>query len=110
MKTSVEGLNLIKDYEGLRLEAYYCPSGILTIGYGHTGPDVWVSMVITESEAERLLQQDLAKFEDGVKEFITVPLNQNQFDALVSFTYNVGIGALQNSTLRKRLNAGEEND
>jgi GH24 family phage-related lysozyme (muramidase) len=108
MKISSEGLNLIKDYEGLRLEAYYCPSGILTIGYGHTGPDVWVGMIIAESEAERLLQQDLVKFEDGVKESITVPLNQNQFDALVSFTYNVGIGALQNSTFRKRLNAGED--
>jgi len=108
MKTSVEGLNLIKDYEGLRLEAYYCSSGVLTIGYGHTGPDVWVGMTITESEAEHLLQQDLVKFENGVEELITVPLNQNQFDALVSFTYNVGVGALQDSTLRKRLNAGED--
>ena len=108
MKISFEGLNLIKNYEGLRLEAYYCPSGILTIGYGHTGSDVWVGMTVTESEAENLLQQDLVKFENAVKNCITVPLNQNQFDALVSFTYNVGIGALQDSTLKKRLNAGED--
>lgn len=108
MKISFEGLNLIKNYEGLRLEAYYCPSGILTIGYGHTGSDVWVGMTVTESEAENLLQQDLVKFENAVKKYITVPLNQNQFDALVSFTYNVGIGALQDSTLKKRLNAGED--
>ena len=108
MHISQSGIDLIKEYEGLRLESYYCPAGILTIGYGHTGPDVWVGMVITEPEAEELLKQDLIKFENAIKKYITVPLNQNQFDALVSFTYNVGPGALQNSTLKKRLNAGED--
>lgn len=110
MKTSQPGVNLIKEFEGLRLESYYCPSQILTIGYGHTGPDVWVGQIITEPEAEKLLKDDLEIFERAVEELIDVDLTQNQFDALVSFTFNCGDGALEQSTLRRRLNDGEDPD
>ena len=108
MKTSTAGLNLIKSFEGLRLTAYKCPANVWTIGWGHTGPDVTPGLTINEKRADHLLQKDLGKFEDAVNLNITVPLNQQQFDALVSFTYNCGVGALQESTLRKRLNNKEE--
>ena len=97
------GLNLIKVFEGLSLSAYRCPAGVLTIGYGHTG-DVYEDQVIDMDEAELLLQQDLEKFEDAVVDVVNVPINQNQFDALVSFTYNIGIGAFRKSTLLNLLN------
>ena len=108
MKTSQAGVDLIKEFEGLRLESYFCASQVLTIGYGHTGPDVWVGQVITEPEAEKLLRDDLEIFERAVEELIDIDLTQNQFDALVSFTFNCGDGALEQSTLRRRLNAGED--
>jgi lysozyme len=108
MKISVTGINLIKSFEGLELHAYVDAVGILTIGYGHTGPDVRKGMTITESQATDLLNKDLISFESAVTKLITIPLNQNQFDALVSFTYNVGIGSLESSTLRRRLNAHED--
>lgn len=107
MKTSAQGLKLIKEFEGLRLTAYYDVVGVLTIGYGHTGDDVYVGQTVTEQQAEQLLQKDLNTFEQAVNKLISINLNQNQFDALVSFTYNVGAGALGESTLRKRLNSGE---
>ena len=84
-----------------------CPAGVLTIGYGHTGPDVTPGMKITQAEAERLLKQDLHHFEDEVSWLIAVPLTQHEFDAIVSFTYNVGAGSLEHSTFRRRMNAGE---
>ena len=108
MKTSQAGVDLIKEFEGLRLDSYYCASQILTIGYGHTGPDVWVGQVITEQEAEKLLRDDLEIFEQAVSELIDIDLTQNQFDALVSFTFNCGDGALEQSSLRRRLNKGED--
>lgn len=111
MRTGVEGLNLIKSFEGLELTAYYCPAGVLTIGYGHTDaagpPKVMLGMQITELEANRILREDLKKYEQAVDKSVRVPLSQNQFDALVSFTFNCGIGALQKSTLLKKLNRGE---
>jgi GH24 family phage-related lysozyme (muramidase) len=107
MKISSKGLKLIKEFEGLRLDAYYCSSNVLTIGYGSTGPHVKQGMRITEKEAEDLLCKDLSRFEEGVTKLITIPLNQEQFDALVSFAFNCGNGALEESTLRRRLNAGE---
>ena len=107
-KTGNKGLALIKEFEGCRLEAYVCPAGVLTIGVGHTGPDVKPQMVITQSEADRLLQQDVQRFEKAVIDQINVPLDQCEFDALVSFAFNCGAGALSESTLRRRLNAGEE--
>lgn len=95
---------LIKSFEGLELEAYLCPANIWTIGYGHTG-DVKEGDTITKAEADELLEKDLEKFRGGVNRCVKVPLNENQFGALVSFAYNVGIGSLQSSTLLKLLNA-----
>lgn len=109
MKISEEGLKLIKRFEGLCLEAYPDPGTgdePWTIGYGHTG-GVKKGQTITKADAEQLLEIDLERFESAVFEYIDVDLNQNEFDALVSFTFNIGVGALAASTLRKRLNAGE---
>ena len=80
----------------------------MTIGYGHTGPDVYRGLTITEEKAEQLLVQDLHRFERAVREMIGVPFTQHEFDATVSFTYNVGEGALSSSTFRRRINAGED--
>jgi len=110
MRTSQAGISLIKEFEGLRLKAYRCPAGLWTIGYGHTTaagkPVVFPDMTITEQEAERILARDLEMYEDGVKRAVKVDLTQNQFDVLVSFAYNCGVGALEKSTLLKRVNAG----
>ena len=100
-----DGLNLIKQWEGLRLEAYLCPAKVWTIGYGHTAT-AKKGMSISEAEAVNLLRGDLAKFQRCVENAITVPLNDNQFAALVSFCFNVGEGAFRGSTLLKKLNAG----
>ena len=80
---------------------------MLTIGYGHTGSDVLLGMEITEEEAELILKEDLGKFEASVKTLISVSLTQHEFDAIVSFTFNVGGGALEQSTFRRRINSGE---
>ena len=93
MNISERGKNLIKSYEGCRLEAYYCPSGVLTIGYGHTGGDVYPGQVITQAEADALFDQDIVGYVNSVRAYED-QLNQNQFDALVSFCYNCGAGAL----------------
>lgn len=106
MKISQRGLDLIKKFEGLRLTAYRCPAGVLTVGYGSTGPHVKQGMVITEDEAEALLRKDVARFEDGVNHIVG-PCTQGQFDALVSFAFNLGLGALMSSTLLKRHKAGD---
>ena len=108
MKTSQAGVDLIKNFEGLRLDSYLCSSNVPTIGYGHTGPDVELGMRTTTQKAELLLKKDLERFEKAVYLAIDVELSQNQFDALVSFAFNVGTGALNESTLRKRLNAGQD--
>jgi lysozyme len=111
MKTSDDGVALIKLYEGCKLKAYKCPAGVWTIGYGHTTmagePTVVEGMKITAVEATNILKRDLKKFEDDVAQSVTVPLSQNQFDALISFAFNVGIGALRKSTLLRKLNAGQ---
>lgn len=105
MTTSAAGIKLIKKFEGCELTSYHDAVGVLTIGYGHTGPDVHEQQVISESEAEQLLRKDLKYFEESIQSSLKVPVNQNQFDALVSFSYNVGVGALQSSTLLKLLNS-----
>lgn len=107
-----EALDIIKESETLQLKAYICPAGILTIGYGHTGPDVKPGMVITKEQAETLLQQDLERFERDVRNLVKVHVNENQFGALVSFAFNVGSDidddelaeGLGDSTLLKKLN------
>ena len=107
MKTSENGVELIKRFEGLELEAYQDIAGIWTIGYGHTGPDVEPGMKLTEREAEQLLRKDLKPREQAVESAVKVSLNQNEFDALVSFVYNVGASAFRSSTALKRLNRGD---
>lgn len=100
MKTSFNGIELIKKHEGLRLRAYLCPGGVWTIGYGHTRL-AREGMVITAPRAQELLVEDLSEAElcvlrQGLK------INQNQFDALVSFVFNCGSGNFQRSTLLKK--------
>ena len=111
MKTSEAGVDLIKQFEGCKLTAYKCPAGVWTIGYGHTTmagePTVVEGMKITAVEATNILKRDLKKFEAGVDAVVKVPLEQHQFDALVSFAFNVGLGALGKSTLLRKLNAGD---
>jgi lysozyme len=104
--TGKKGINLIKKFEGLRLRAYYCPAGKLTIGYGHTA-GVKEKDKITELQAEGFLKQDLVKFQRAVNSLVKVPINQNQFDSLVSFAFNLGAGALQKSSLLRLLNSSD---
>lgn len=96
MKTSQNGINLIKQFEGCRLQAYkpVAAEPCYTIGYGHYGSDVLPGMVISQAQAEAYLAQDLAKYEKSVNA-LNIPFNQNQFDALVSFAYNCGSGNLK---------------
>lgn len=107
MNISQNGIDLIKRFEGCRLKAYRCPAGVLTIGYGHTGSDVSNGMEISQEKAENMLKMDLVVHCNNVTKLVKVPLNQNQFDALVSFEYNVGYGALSTSTLLHLLNQGK---
>ncbi len=109
MKLSNTGLSLIKSFEGVRLTAYKAvpTEEHWTIGYGHYGPDVKQNMRITQDQADEYFRKDVARFEKAVNDNVKVPLNQNQFDALVSFTYNCGAGALQRSTLLELLNQGK---
>lgn len=91
MQIGQAGIDLIKQHEGCRLTAYKCPAGVWTIGYGHTGSDVKEGLTITPVKAEQLLKSDLAKFEKHVQNFDSkYHWNQNEFDALVSFAFNVG--------------------
>jgi GH24 family phage-related lysozyme (muramidase) len=101
--TSQAGIDLIKRFEGLRLSAYLDAVGVPTIGYGHT-LGVQMGQKISEGQAENLLKEDLAKFESAVNRMVTVELNQHEFDALVSFSFNVGQDALRKSTLLRMLN------
>jgi lysozyme len=107
MKTNNSGIDLVRQFEGCELHAYKCPAGVLTIGYGHTGPDVVSGLVITQQRAVELLQGDLAKFEKAVAAALKVPVTANQFAAMVALAYNIGAGAFAKSTLVKRLNAGK---
>lgn len=108
--TNQAGIDLIKRWEGLELDAYPDPGtggDPWTIGYGHTGPEVKKGLSITAEEAEDLLKKDLAKFEAHVSRLATVELTDNEFAALVSFAYNCGPANLGASTLLKKLNAGD---
>lgn len=106
MTTSDKGIELIKQFEGFRNQAYLCPAGVWTIGYGHTKA-VKPGMVISSTRGEVLLREDLRFFEATVNQSVKVPLNQNQFDALVSLCYNIGSTAFNNSTLLKLLNKSQ---
>ena len=100
------GIALIKEFEGLRLTAYRDPVGVLTIGYGSTGPHVKPGLTITEAQAEELLRQDVARFEVAVADMAKVATD-NQFAAMVSLAFNVGAEALRKSTLLRKHNAGD---
>lgn len=106
MKMSKKGIELIKKYEGLRLTAYKCPAGVWTIGYGHT-KGVKEGQKITNSQAEELLKEDLRVFENGVNKW-NLQINQYQFDALVSFAFNLGLANLGKSTLLKKVQANPQ--
>lgn len=106
MKTGQKGLELIKHFEGLRLKSYQCSAAVWTIGYGHTA-GVKPGDLITTEEADAFLRQDIAESERSVSRYVSVPLTQHQFDALVSFTFNLGSGNLRTSTLLKKLNTGD---
>ena len=108
MKTSPKGIALIKEFEGLRLKAYLCPGGVWTIGYGHTA-GVKPGMVISEVQAEEYLKADLIAFERYLN-VLGLALNQNQFDALVSFIYNVGTGNFSSSTLLRKVRANPQDN
>lgn len=107
------GLALIQHFEGFCPTIYLCPSDVPTIGYGHVVQAEERPRFlggITEAEALALLRRDVEEAERSVLRLISVPLTDGQFDALVSFTYNVGSGALQRSTLRQKINRGESQD
>jgi GH24 family phage-related lysozyme (muramidase) len=106
MRISPNGIKFIKLEEGLSLTSYLCPAGVWTVGYGHTR-HARSGMKITEAEAEGLLYADLVAFERAVNELVKVPIDQHQFDALVSFVFNVGVSAFSKSTLLKLLNQGD---
>jgi lysozyme len=106
MKISNNGLNLIKHFEGMELEAYKCPAGVWTIGYGHIKTAV-EGMTITEAEANEMLIEEMVEYENYIINAVDVDLTQNQFDAMVSWVYNLGSGNLRTSTLLKVLNSGD---
>ena len=101
---SEDGLLLTEKSEGVSLTSYQDSGGVWTIGYGHTGPDVGPNLTITQDQAQKLLEQDLLSAEQTVNQFVEVPLDQEEFDALVDFVFNVGQQNFVTSTLLRLLN------
>ena len=124
MITSEKGIQLIKHFEGCHFKPYLCPALLWTVGYGHVLYPEQNRLPLAQrksynlkiehfrnweqSEVDALLKQDLQRFERGVLRYITVPLKQNEFDALVSFSFNLGLGTLQRSSIRSKLNRGDK--
>jgi lysozyme len=107
MKINAEGLSIIKEFEGLSLKRYLCPAGVWTQGYGRTSGITKSSPEITKATAEQWLKQDAAEFERGVLALVTNrKMNANQFSALVSLGFNIGLGNLKRSTLLRLFNQG----
>ena len=106
MNLGYKGTKLLKYFEGCKLTAYQDSVGVWTIGYGHT-KGVYDGMPITQEEAEQMLLTELEDYEGYVEKYVTVPLTQNQFDALVVWVYNLGPTNFRNSTLLKELNSGD---
>lgn len=104
MRCNQAGIDLIKEFEGCRLESYKDINGIWTCGWGATGPDIIQGTSWTQEEADARLLEDLRRFEDGVSALVSSQLGQNQFSALVSFSYNLGLGSLKSSTLLRCIN------
>ena len=113
MKASEQCLKMLAHHEGVRLKPYRCPAGLWTVGVGHligdghSLPDSW-NRTFTLEEVYAILAADVARFERGVERYITIPLKQGEFDCLVSFAFNLGLGTLQKSTLRQKLNRGDK--
>ena len=107
LSLSDQGLALTKSFEGLELSAYADQGGVWTIGYGHTGPGVHAGLTITDDHADTFLESDVAGAVTAVNRMVTSTINQNQFDALVDFTFNLGCASLSQSTLLRYVNAGE---
>ena len=103
MKISEEGIELLKKFEGCKLEAYQDSVGVWTIGYGHT-KGVYKGMTISQDDAEEMLEEEMEEYEGYIEEYVEVPLSQNEFDALVCWVYNLGPTNLRNSTLLMVLN------
>lgn len=108
MKTSADGIVLVKSFESCQHRAYKCPAGIWTIGYGHTGKDVHEGQIATDDEIRLMLLSDLQKFETAISNCVHVPLEQYEFDACISLAFNIGQGAFGDSTLCRMLNAGNK--
>ena len=124
MKVSPKAIDVIKHHEGVRFKPYRCPAKLWTIGVGHVlYPDqakipldkrgnytlrAEDDRTFSAEEVDGILRSDLSRFEQGVSKYISVPLTQGMFDALVSFSFNVGLGTLQRSTLRAKLNRGDK--
>jgi lysozyme len=112
VKTSKKAIEMIKHHEGVRLDPYQCPAGLWTVGVGHligdgkSLPEDW-NKKFTMKEVDKILADDLIRFENGINRLTSVSLTQGQFDALVSFSFNVGLGNYQASTLRAKLNRGD---
>jgi len=122
--TGEQGIKLIKHFEGCHYKPYLCPANLWTIGYGHVLYPEQAKLKLldrkkyelkkqdnrewSQEEVDDLLKQDLQRFERGVLRYITVPLKQNEFDALVSFSFNLGLGTLQRSSIRSKLNRGDK--
>ena len=114
MQTSERGIRLIKHYEGVRNRPYRCPAGLYTVGVGHligdgkSLPDTW-NRTFSEDEINGLLKRDLRRFELGIHKMLpNMPLRQSEFDALVSFCFNLGLGCFQRSTVRQALLRGDK--
>jgi lysozyme len=109
MRLNSAGIKLLHDFEGLRLTSYLCPAGVWTIGYGNTfyedGTPVRSGQTITKERAEQLFLLVANRFASDVQNLLRRTLNENQFSAIVSFAYNVGIGNLRKSTLLRKVNA-----
>ena len=106
MKISQQGIDLIRRFEGCKLKPYLCPAGYWTVGYGHVignGKTKPEKQLYTQEEVNELLRTDLARFEQGVLRYCPVHLTQFEFDSLVSFSFNLGLGVLQRSTLRRKI-------
>ncbi len=108
MKASKAAYALIRQFEGLRLQAYKCPGGVWTIGYGHTS-GVLEGMTVTPSEADELLAEDVEVCEKQINS-LNISLNQNQFDALISFLFNVGFGNFSKSTLLTKVKVNPDDN
>lgn len=107
MQTSINGLHKLETREGCKLRAYLDTQGIPTIGTGHTGPGVCLGLVWSQAQADEALVKDVKRCEDCINFYVAVTLAQHQFDALVSFVFNIGTNAFMHSTMLKKINQGD---